>query len=94
VFSRDVSHKITEEFDILNPTSDSYDIIWTQVNDDPNYPFSIEPRNVIASNGKNIIVVFTYLSIAPTLLSYYRKFEFHHINFLSFSFCWICYVKY
>ena len=61
LYSKGIGKKSTKRFEIINPTSSSYEVNWTRVTNDPNDPIKCDTPTALVSSGKRYFVSFSYV---------------------------------
>jgi hydrocephalus-inducing protein len=75
IFAKGVGARTLKKFDIINPTSAAYEIIWTLINDSANGQVNCEIPNAIVSSGRRHVATFSYLPTSVKTVE--ALFEFH-----------------
>lgn len=65
LFSKEVGARVTKKFEIVNPTSTSYEVVWKVVYDTSNGQLMCDTPAALISSGRRYFASFTYQPILP-----------------------------
>jgi hydrocephalus-inducing protein len=80
IFAKGVGARTLNKFDIVNPTSAVYEIVWTLTNDSADGQINCEIPNAFVSSGRRHVATFSYLPTSVKTVEALFEFQIPEHN--------------